>query len=245
MPTMSGNCWMAWVQRVSSVLAVALVMALAVGCTTTVPSGARSGSPDLAVGIQRLGAPLPGDLSALYRMRVAATGGLRLTVVERGSMGRLVVSRPLGGAVALASWDGNAARLFDLEKGCEDDTTQAARIVGLGVLPLRQVPRILGGRLPDGQVDIEDRDRLEVFVRGDGWTCRAVLGAEPWRVLSLELPDGTTAELSRHSSSVPGTVKVVNPAGDWVRLELTRLEWDSPAGLPPLPKLKVCPPSSH
>lgn len=237
---------MAWLKSRSSVLVVTLVMGLAAGCATTVaPGGGRSDSPDLATGLEKLRASLPGDLSALYRMRVAATGGLRLTVVERGSEGRLVVSRPLGGAVALASWDGNAARLFDLEQGCEDDTSRAAGVVGLGVLPLREVPRILGGRLPEGRVDIEDRDRLEVFVRGDGWSCRAVLGAEPWRVLSLELPDGTTAELSRHTSSVPGTVKVVNPAGDWIQLELTRLEWDSPAGLPPLPKLEVCPPSSH
>jgi hypothetical protein len=243
---MCGSCWMAWVKKVGSVLAVALVVGLAVGCATIMaPAGTGSDAPDLAAGIEKLGAPLPGDLSALYRMRVASTGGLRLTVVERGAAGRLVVSRPLGGAVALASWNGAEARLFDLEHGCEDDTARAAGIVGLGVLPLRQVPRILGGRLPEGQVDVEDSDRREVLVRGGGWSCRAVLGAEPWRVLSLELPDGTRAELSHHTSSVPGMVKVLNPAGDWVQLELTRLEWDSPAGLPPLPKLDVCPPPTH
>ncbi len=230
-------------QRASSVLTVAFAAGLAAGCVTiTAPRAVRLGSADLAVGIEQLEVPLPGNFSALYRMRVAATGGLRLTVVERGGAGRLVVSKPFGGAVALASWDGDAARLFDLEQGCEDDTARAGGIVGLGVLPLRQVPRILGGRLPQGKVDIADRDRREVLIHGDGWSCRAVLGAQPWRVLSLELPDGTTAKLSRHTSSVPGALKVVNSAGDWVGLELTRLEWNSDAELPPLPNLDVCRP---
>ncbi len=206
-------------------------------CAST---GLAPGRAELERGIALLSRPLPGALAALYRMRVAETGGLRLAVNAAEGSGRLVVSKPLGGAVALAAWDQDGSRLFDLERGCEADPEGAARVVGLGILPLSEVPRILGGRLPSGTVDVVEGAEDWLQVRGEGWSCRVRITPHPWRVTALVGPDGTTVALKAHTASVPGRLRIERPDGEWVELELARLEWDSPAVPPPLPRLPPC-----
>ena len=96
-------------------LLVAAVMIT--GCATTRPAAFDPARLDEAM--ENLGRPLPGDMAALYRMRVPKTGGLRLTVITAGYDGRMTVSEPFGGAVSLTAWAaGNPTVFFDMDEGC-------------------------------------------------------------------------------------------------------------------------------
>ena len=51
---------------------------------------------------------------------------------------------------------------------------------------------------------------------------------------------GWRIELEDHTSSVPGRIRVTNPDGRWVKLELARLEWPDDAPLPEVPDFPRC-----
>ncbi len=221
-------------------MAVALgVLLAASGCVSTAPENTGR-APDPRDGAASLQRPLTGDMAALYRMRSPRTGGLRLAVTTRGRAGRIVLARQLGGPLLIAAWDPPAVHLLDLDSGCEQNPARAARILGLGSLPLSAVPLILGGRLPPGRLAEDDAAHGWVTLVARGWRCRVRLAADPWRAVTIETPDGTRVELSHHTASVPGKLRIVRPDGHWFVLELARLEWDANAPLPPLPELPPC-----
>ncbi len=179
-------------------------------------------------------------MAALYRMATSRGGGLRVAVTTRGGTGRIVLSRQFGGAVMIAAWNPPVVRLLDLHAGCERDPARAARILGLGSLPLSAVPLLLGGRLPAGHITEDPAGGGWVALAAPGWRCRVRLAPEPWRVVALETPDGTRITFSSHTASVPGRVRITRPDGTWFTLELVRLEWDTSTVLPPLPGLPPC-----
>jgi len=192
--------------------------------------------------VQTLSRPLPDAMAALYRMRVPSTGGLRLAVVARpGVGGRMTVSEPFGAAVLVAGWDGaGEATVFDLDAGCRLKRWQARAEVGFGDLPLDRVVRLLGGRLPalssdqflpagDGEIDITTAT----------WTARAVVAPDPWRVVAVST-SGLTVELERHTSSLPGRLRVIGDDREPLDVVLVSLKWEAPEDLPPLPDLPEC-----
>jgi hypothetical protein len=201
----------------------------------------------LADGVAALTRPLPGDLAALYRMRVPKTGGLRLAVATSGDEGRMTISEPFGAAVSLTAWSGDGASVhFDMEHGCRRDVADLRQVLGLRALPLAQAVRLLGGRLPavPGD-DTRETEGSDIEIRGEGWAARIRLAADPWRVLEVaELGAGSDGgwliELEDHSSSVPGRIRVTNADGRWAELELSRMEWPVGAVLPALPGFPRC-----
>ncbi len=227
----------------AAVLVVVLVAAS--GCASrgqTVVDSAQ-----FAEAMELLTRPLPGDFAALYGLRVARSGGLRLAVVTAGDEGRLTISEPFGGAVSLTAWSGRGpAVFFDMDEGCRREVVDLEEVLGVGALPLSQAVRLLGGRLPviPGDEVVLDSDGA-IDVRGAGWAARIRLSQEPWRVVEVsELGPvggaGWHIELSSHASSVPGTIRLENSDGRWAELELTRLEWPQQASLPELPVFEPC-----
>jgi hypothetical protein len=216
-------------------------------------SSCRSAAPPVVTadqlqgGVTVLTRPLPGDLAALYRLRVPSSGGLRLSVLTKGADGRMTISEPFGSAASITAWrDGQTPELLDLRRGCRLEVGDVSAVIGVARLPLPQAVRLLGGRLP-----VLGGDRIEassggwVQIRGDGWSCRARVAAGPWRVVEVDGPLETEAptwrlRLSHHTSSVPGSIRLDRSDGDWAELELVRLEWNSVKQLPELPKLPVC-----
>jgi len=214
---------------------------LACGCASTPP---ETSTPDPRVGAATLQRPLPGDMSALYKMTSPRAGGFRLVLTTRGRSGRLVLSRQLGGALMIAAWNPPSVRLLDLDAGCERPPARAARILGLGSLPLGTIPLFLGGRIPAARLAEDPAGSGWVGLVARGWRCRVRLAADPWRVVELETPDGTRAVLDHHTASVPGRIRIIRPGGERLfALELVRLEWDTGTALPPLPELPACPES--
>ena len=146
-----------------------LSAAIGVGCATTEP--AVLDPAQLAEAVANLTRPLPGDLAALYRMRVARSGGLRLAVLAADRDVRMTVSEPFGAAVSLTSWTApGPAVSFDMERGCRRDSDELRAVLGVDALPLGQAARLLAGRLPalDGDtVVVNDAGLVEV--RGDNW----------------------------------------------------------------------------
>jgi hypothetical protein len=67
---------------------------------------------------------------------------------------------------------------------------------------------------------------------------------EPWRVVTVtEDGAGKPAwrfELSDHSASVPGVVRIAQREGRRAELALIRLEWNERGTLPGLPDLPLC-----
>lgn len=224
--------------------ALALVLTLA-ACTTA--DRAAPNEPPIADAVATLGRDLPGDLAALYDMRVSSTGGLRLAVVTSGGRGRMTISEPFGSAVSLTAWNGDGTSVhFDLDRGCRSDAGDLRAVLGLRALPLAQAVRLLGGRLPaargDAVIAVAAR---EIEIRGAGWGSSVTVAANPWRVLSVRELGGDhhhawTIQLDDHTSSVPGRVRVTNADGRWAELELRRLEWPSSPQLPDLPDLPPC-----
>jgi hypothetical protein len=226
--------------------AVVVLAAAAVGCSTT--ARLDLDSAELAAAVAALNRPSAGDIAALYDLRVARSGGMKLAVITDGDSGRMTISEPFGSAVSLTAWSaGSPTIFFDMDEGCRREVGDLEEVLGVGTLPLNQAVRLLGGRLPamPGD-DVEIGDHGEVEVHGLDWAVRLRLAANPWRVVELtELrSDGTGGwriELSSHTSSVPGKIRLENADGRWVELELKRLEWPEEASLPELPDFPVCP----
>jgi hypothetical protein len=190
---------------------------------------------------------LPGNLAALYRLRVPSSGGLRLSVLTAGSNGRVTISEPFGSAVSLTAWSGGSwSEVFDLREGCRFATEDLSGVLGVTTLPLPQAVRLLGGRLPavaDDRVEPSSPRQLRVDSRS--WRGLVTLAPGPWRVIAVEeIPPqgrpGWRAQLRDHSVSVPGWIRVKGADGRWAELELVRLEWPAARELPPTPELPQC-----
>jgi len=227
----------------TAVLLVALTVA--VGCASHGQVIVDSGQ--LVEAVKLLTRPLPGDFAALYSLRVARSGGLRMAVITAGDDGRLTISEPFGAAVSLTAWSASGpAVFFDMDKGCRREVVDLEEVLGAGAVPLNQAVRLLGGRLPvtPGD-DVVFGSGGAIEVRGAGWAARIRLAPSPWRVVELsELRadggGGWRLELRDHTSSVPGTIRLENSGGRWAELELKRLEWPEQASLPDLPTFEPC-----
>lgn len=225
---------------------VFLAVALGAGCRTSSPPRSQPPS-DLAEAVRQLSRALPGDLAALYRLRVPSSGGLRLSIVTAAQDGRVTISEPFGAALSLTAWSGSrSAEVFDLRRGCRFAADDLSGVLGVAHLPLPHMVRLLGGRLPaieGDRIDIQQDGRLRVS--GPKWRGLVELASDPLRVVSVEdLSSGDEmgwrVELRDHTSSVPGWLKVWGSDGRWAELELVRLEWPDNAHLPPVPELPVC-----
>ena len=223
-------------------LSVFLALA-AMGCRST----ARETAPlDLEAAIDRLHRPLTSDPAALYRVRVSSSGGLRLALLTSGDEGRLTVSEPFGSAVSLTAWTGSRPpTFFDLRQGCRLEASDLEQVLGVAAMPLPQAVQLFAGRLPAiGDDRLTPRDDGRIFVEGRGWRAFVTVRSEPWRVVRVEENEtrgsGWLLELSDHSLSVPGSVRVENRDGRWAELELVRLEWNDGGELPSLPDLPDC-----
>jgi len=130
---------------------VAAAVAIVVGFSA---SGCRSGGAPpptqdptaLAEAVGALHRPLSGDMAALYHLRVPTSGGLRLSIVQKGTEGRLTISEPFGAAVSMAAWGGpDKPRFLDLRQGCRVSGVDFAAVLGIRIMPLPQAVRLLGG----------------------------------------------------------------------------------------------------
>lgn len=232
----AGAGWMA-------VTVLAIVVAGSVGCRST-GQGARpmitAAEADRAREV--LQRPLPGPLVALYRLRVPSTGGLRLSVLADGDTIRLTVSENFGSAVMTAGTDaGGTTEVFDLREGCRLEGVSAGRALGLGAFGLQRIIAMLGGRLPavDGDRIRTIGDGPLVEISGDQWASVAELATDPPRIRSMRGMDWAV-ELSDHTASVPGTIRVDRTDGEWAEIELVRLKWEFSGAFPDLPDLPLC-----
>lgn len=222
-----------------------LVSLAGLGCASRGPEVIDAGRLD--EGVRHLSRPLTGNFAALYDLRVASSGGLRLAVLTDDGRGRMTVSEPFGAAVSLTAWstDGPAV-FFDMDQGCRREVDDLEDVLGIDALPLDHAVRLLGGRLPvtpDDRIGRRSDGTLEI--RGEGWGTWIRLAADPWRVVEageLDAGDdrGWHLELGSHTSSVPGRVRVENADGRWAELDLTRLEWPDDVTLPDLPEFEPC-----
>jgi len=222
---------------------VLLIMILgAAGCSSTGASTSGADSQQIIEAIERLNRPTAGDMAALYDLRVARSGGLRLSMVTAGRAGRLTISEPFGSAVSLTAWEADSPTVFfDMEKGCRREVHDLEDILGVGALPLEPAARLLGGRLPTtvgGEVRPDGDGAVEVVE--DEFVATVRLLSDPWRVVEVwvnqdDRGNGWHLELGSHASSVPGTIRIENPDGRWAELVLKRLEWPTGATLPDLP----------
>jgi hypothetical protein len=227
---------------VVAALAVALAAGLA-GCRTAAPAFDRTELESARSDLMR---PLPGDPAALYRLRVPATGGLRLAILTSGSTGRLTISESLGSAISVTAWTGSGGGYFyDMGEGCRIESTDLSRVLGVSALPLPEAVLLLAGRLPateDDTVVVTDESRL--FARGDRWAAEIIVSADPWRVTAVrEITRGSSGwkiVLGNHTGSVPGKVRLTTSKRRWAELELIRLEWHQDVELPVLPELPWC-----
>lgn len=222
----------------------AALVATAIGCASTAEREIDPG--ELEEGLEILTRPLPGDLAALYRMRVSASGGLRLSIVTAGGDGRMTISEPFGGAVSLAAWFGvGRSVVFDMEAGCRRDDADLQQVLGLRAVPLAQAALLLGGRLPAAVGDDVRVEGGAIEILGDRWSARVRIARDPWRVAEVAELDGPPGggwliELDEHSSSVPGRIRVTNADGRWAELDLSRMEWPDGTTLPELPDFPPC-----
>ncbi len=205
-------------------------------------------APDqLAAARVALELPLPGNLAALYRLRVPASGGLRLAVLTLGGAGRLSISEPFGSALSVTAWTaGSAPELYDLQNGCRLAATDLSTVLGAGRLPMPQAVRLLAGRLPALPEDEVEIVANRLLVRGQGWACTVQAEPDPWRVVAVEelvlspSRPGWRLELAEHTRSLPGFIRIEHPQSRWAELTLVRLQWDSADQLPALPELPPC-----
>lgn len=214
------------------------------GCGSTAP-GVSANRANEALTI--LSAPLPNDLSAIYRLRVPKSAGLRMTVLARPDSGRLTVSRSLGSALTTVGWEPTQVPiLVDYQEGCSLRSESISRVLGVGSLPLPQAVRLVGGRLP-----ATDRDRVSVqpdgrlLVEGFRWGCLVKVARKPWRVVHVESVRGPSesawsVRLSKHRGSVPGIVRFESSDDRWAEIELRGVQWNAIAELPGLPDFPPC-----
>jgi hypothetical protein len=218
-------------------------MAVGLGCQSTRPHFSVS---DLEAAAEELGRPLTGDPAALYRLRVAGSGGLRMALLTSGSGGRLTVSDPFGSAVSITAWrDREPPTFSDLREGCRLEAADLSQVLGIGAMPLPQAVLLLAGRLPasaDDEISVQEGPWL--VIRGSGWSSRVEVARDPWRVVSVQQVDGGTGgwrlDLRDHIGPVPGSVRIRRGDGRWAELELVRLEWNDHPVLPPVPELPNC-----
>jgi len=227
----------------ASVVLPSLVLLGLAGCRSAAPETVPV-DPNMA--IERLNRPLSGDPAVLFRLRVSASGGLRMSVLTSGENGRLTVSEPFGAAVSLTSWSGpQQPTFFDLRKGCQIWATELEQVLGVAAMPLPQAVRLFAGRLPATDDDwVTPREDGRILIEGLRWAALVTVAAEPWRVVTVEQVDaqgrGWRFELSDHSLSVPGFIRVENADGRWAELKLVRLEWNEGGELPATPDLPLC-----
>jgi len=216
-----------------------LAAAMTVGCRSVAPTVPEARLAEARAELMR---PLPGDMAALYRLRVRSSGGLRLSLLTSGDDGRLTVSESFGSALSVTAWSGGSARLFDLREGCQLEARNLAAALGAGGLPMPQAALLLGGRLPATAQDRVEARPSSFAISGDGWSCLARVAADPWRVLEVEegSGEGWRVTLDDHTGSLPGSVRLRNPDGQWAELALVRLEWKQGGKLPALPDLPAC-----
>ena len=230
-------------RRVSSVPLALTLLVASFACRSAAPLLTR---PELEQAIARLDRPLPGDPAALYKLKIPNAGGLRLSVRTSGEAGRLTVSEAFGSALSITAWQGSdPATFFDLREGCRLEAADLSRILGVPALPLPEAVRLLVGRLPSSAGDrILARDDGRILVQGPTWAAQVEVATEPWRVVTVtEAGAGKPAwrfELSDHSASVPGVVRVMQREGGRAELALIRLEWNERETLPGLPDLPPC-----
>jgi hypothetical protein len=225
-------------------LAAVLIMAAA-GCRSTSPVDVPT-TAELEAAQEQLSRPLSADPAALYRLRIPASGGLRLALLTSGSAGRLTVSEPFGAAISITAWQPEGTSyLYDLRAGCRLPGGDLSRALGVGALPLPQAVLLLCGRLPAAAGD--DVLRLAdgtLRIEGGGWAGAVELARDPWRVRSIRQADGSepgwTVRLDDHVGSIPGIVRIERSDGRWAELELMTLEWNRNVVLPSLPSLPDC-----
>ena len=230
--------------------AAALALFLGLGFAT----GCRSTAADVPLGEERiaeaqaaLGKPMSGDMAALYHLRIPSSGGLRLSVVQLGSSGRLTVSDQFGAMISLVTW-GNAGGtgFYDMREGCRIRGGDLSSILGVSAMPPPQVVRLLGGRLPASGGDlVSPTDDGRMTVVGDDWSATVTVMPDPWRIVAVDGParsgaGGWRIRLKQHSGSLPGWIRVDDGDGRWAELELTGLEWDTLSELPAVPSLPAC-----
>jgi len=238
---------MRWHQLAALRLVAAVTALVTVsGCKTTAGVVPVLSGEQAAQGIARLSRPLPGDMSALYHLRVPSSGGLRLSIITRDGGGRMTIAEPFGSALSITVWsDSQSAELYDLKEGCRLDIRRVASSLGIGDLPMPQVSRLLGGGLPALPPDRVDAgpDGL-VNISGHDWTVTAALEPDPWRVVEISSHDEAAwrLELDDHTVSVPGWVRIEHQDGRWAELELKRLQWNVVSELPAPPELPLCEP---
>ncbi len=229
-------------QDAFGVVALLILIPGAVGCSSAGTTSSGADAQQMIEAIERLDRPMVGDMAALYDLRVARSGGMRLSVVTAGRAGRLTISEPFGSAVSLTAWDADSPTVFfDMEQGCRREVRDLEDILGVGALPLEGAARLLGGRLPTtggGVVRLDGDGAVEILE--DDFVATVLLDSDPWRVVEVwvnrdDRGDGWHLELGSHASSVPGTIRIENPDGRWAVLELKRLEWPTGATLPDLP----------
>jgi hypothetical protein len=226
----------------AAAVAVGVVLVVA-GCRTSLPQIAAA---DLELARAELTREVRGNPAALYRLRVSASGGLRLSLLTSGSEGRLTISEPFGSAVSVTAWrDLEPPAFFDLREGCKLDSADLSQILGIGAMPLPEAVRLLVGRLPsvDGDRVATTEDSV-LWVDGTGWSARVVVAADPWRVVSVVEAGaggpGWRIDLGDHIGSIPGSLRLKRSDGRWAELELVSLEWNDAIELPDLPELPPC-----
>jgi len=229
-------------RRILSAAGLVAALFAVAACATTAP---ESRSVDLEAARERLGRPLTVDPAALYRLRIPASGGLRLAVMMSGEDGRLTVSEPFGSAVSLLSWRGaQPPTFFDLKEGCRLEAADLEQTLGIAAMPLPQAVLLLAGRLPAAAGDeVSESQDGRLLVTGRGWSALVTVAPEPWRVVEVEEAGnngaGWRVELSDHNV-YPRKVRLERKGGRWAELELVRLEWSQSAELPSLPDLPLC-----
>jgi hypothetical protein len=213
--------------------------------------GCRSAAPllepaDLEAAREHLERPVKGDPAALYRLRVAGSGGLRMALLTSRGEGRLTVSEPFGSALSITAWRDLEPPLFlDLREGCRLEAVDLSQVLGIGAMPLPQAVRLLVGRLPTAGADRSSVvGGSGLLIEGPGWSARVEVAPEPWRIVAVrELSrggDGWRIELSDHIGSVPGAVRIRRSDGRWAELELLSLQWNDAPDLPAIPDLPRC-----
>jgi len=229
-----------------AILAVVCLLPLLTGCRST-PIPTPQSTKGIEEARDELFGPLPGDMAALYKLRVRATGGLRLSVLTLADAGRVTISEPFGSAVSLTAWRGQLMPVvFDLRERCRFTTNDLSGVLGVSNLPLPQAIRILAGRLPAVEGDrVEVREDGRLRIEGPTWSGLVSVMPEPWRVVAVE--DVTEGEgtgwrvvLRDHTISIPGWVRVKGADGRWAELELIRLQWNTATELPQLPNIEPC-----
>jgi len=203
----------------------------------------RSGEQEhIQDGILKLRRALPGQMAALYRLKVGSTQTLRLALLAEKAWGRITISESFGSTLSIAAWDeAESPRFLDLRQGCRLPENDLAGLFGFSEIPLERLPLLLGGRLP-----VEEGDQLEfsktsgeLFVQAPKWKAALRLAPNPWRVVELRSGD-FVIKLSDHSLSVPGRIETRDEDGRRVRLDLLRLQWKITRKPGELPELPLC-----